>query len=215
MFVVSVWVIDMENRNKANLKKVLFVLLGIIFAILLSVPYIMCRKQIQQMMFVGYLSVVVACAISNSSILLLSSSTLIVVAAASSLNPALCVLMGGLGTAMGEQTSYFCGRIGRKGFDGNNGEEKKVLRWLKKHEALTVFVFAFLPLPIFDIVGMAAGALRMNWGKFLVAAVLGKTLKFFLAVIGVYRVLPAILPFIDGPGHIIIEKLLEQFEIIH
>lgn len=106
MFVVSVWVIDMENRNKANLKKVLFVLLGIIFAILLSVPYIVCRKQIQQMMFVGYLSVVAACAISNSSILLPSSSTLIVVAAASSLNPALCVLMGGLGTAMGEQTSY-------------------------------------------------------------------------------------------------------------
>ena len=67
MFVVSVWVIDMENRNKANLKKVLFVLLGIIFAILLSVPYIVCRKQIQQMMFVGYLSVVDACAISNSS----------------------------------------------------------------------------------------------------------------------------------------------------
>lgn len=204
----------MDNKSRINPKKVLSVLLGIIFAIMMSAPYILYREQIQQMALVGYLSVVIACAISNVSILLPSSSTLIVVAAASSLNPILCVLAGGLGTALGEQSSYICGRIGRKGFDDNGNREKKVLKWMKKHDALTVFVFAFLPLPIFDVVGIAAGVLRMNWIKYLVSAVLGKTLKFFLAVIGVYYVLPILLPFIDGPGHVIIEKFLEQFEAI-
>ena len=77
------------------------------------------------MAFVGYLGVAVACAISNVSILLPSSSTLIVVAAASSLNPILCVLAGGLGTALGEQSSYLCGRIGRKGVGDNDIHEKK------------------------------------------------------------------------------------------
>lgn len=204
----------MDNKIRINLRKVLSVLLGIVFAIIMSAPYILYKEQIQQMALVGYLSVVIACAISNVSILLPSSSTLIVVAAASSLNPMLCVLAGGLGTALGEQSSYICGRIGRKGFDDNGSREKKVLKWMNKHDALTVFVFAFLPLPIFDIVGIAAGALRMNWIKYLFSAVLGKTLKFFLAVIGVYYVLPTLLPFIDGPGHVFIEKFLEQFGVI-
>lgn len=201
----------MDNKSRINPKKVLSVLLGIIFAVMTSAPYILYKEQIQQMALIGYLSVVIACAISNVSILLPSSSTLIVVAAASSLNPILCVLAGGLGTALGEQSSYICGRIGRKGFDDNGNREKKVLKWMKKHDSLTVFVFAFLPLPIFDIVGIAAGVLQMNWIKYIVSAVLGKTMKFFLAVIGVYYVLPTLLPFIDGPGHIIVEKFLEQF----
>lgn len=204
----------MDNKSKINPRKVLSVLLGIIFAIMMSAPYILYKEQIQQMALVGYLSVEIACAISNVSILLPSSSTLIVVAAASSLNPMLCVLAGGLGTALGEQSSYICGRIGRKGFDDNGNREKKVLKWMKKHDALTVFVFAFLPLPIFDIVGIAAGVLRMNWIKYMVSAVLGKTMKFFLAVIGVYYVLPTLLPFIDGPGHVIIEKFIEQFGVV-
>lgn len=204
----------MDNKSKINPRKVLSVLLGVIFAIMMSAPYILFKEQIQQMALVGYLSVVIACAISNVSILLPSSSTLIVVAAASSLNPMLCVLAGGLGTALGEQSSYICGRIGRKGFDDNGNREKKVLKWMKKHDALTVFVFAFLPLPIFDIVGIAAGVLRMNWIKYMVSAVLGKTMKFFLAVIGVYYVLPSLLPFIDGPGHVIIEKFIEQFGVV-
>ena len=176
----------MNNKNRIDPKKVLSVLLGIIFAVMMSAPYIFYREQIQQMALVGYLSVVIACAISNISILLPSSSTLIVVAAASSLNPILCVMAGGLGTALGEQSSYICGRIGRRGFDDNGKKEKKVLKWMEKHDALTVFIFAFLPLPIFDIVGIAAGVLRMNWIKYLFSAALGKTLKFLLAVIGVY-----------------------------
>lgn len=201
----------MNDKNRINHKKVLSVLLVIIFAVMMSAPYIFYGEQIQQMALVGYLSVLIACAVSNISILLPSSSTLLVVAAASSLNPILCVLAGGLGAALGEQSSYICGRIGRRGFDDNGKKEKKVLKWMEKHDALTVFVFAFLPLPIFDIVGIAAGVLRMNWIKYLFLAALGKTLKFLLAVIGIYYVLPLLLPYINGPGHVIIENFFEQF----
>ncbi len=211
VFAVCALVVDMNKKNRINHKEMLSVLLSIIFAILLSAPYIIYREQIQQIAFVGYLSVAIACAISNISIFLPSSSTLIVVVAASSLDPILCILTGGLGTALGEQSSYICGRIGRMGLDDNGNKEKKVLKWIKNHDALTVFIFAFLPLPIFDIVGIAAGVLRMNWIKYLVSAVLGKTLKFFFAVIGVYY----IFPFIGGTGCAIIEKFLAGFAIIY
>ena len=80
---------------------------------------------------------------------------------------------------------------------------------------MTVFIFAFLPLPVFDIVGIAAGVMRMNWGKYLLAAVLGKTLKFFLAVVGIYYVLPSILPFLADSSRIIIENAFEQFGVVY
>ena len=67
---------------------------------------------------------------------------------------------------------------------------------------------------ISDLVGIAAGVVRMNWIKYLFSAALGKTLKFLLAVIGVYYVLPLLLPYINGPGHVIIEKFLEQFGVV-
>ena len=40
------------------------------------------------------------------------------------------------------------------------------------------------------MVGIASGARRMSWLKSTAAAVLGKTLKFLLAVVLVYRLLP-------------------------
>lgn len=211
----------MNNPHKTTSRKVLSILLGIAFALLMSAPYLLFKEQLQQMTLVGYLSVAIGCAISNSSILLPSSSTLIVVAAASSLNPVLCILAGGLGTALGEQSSYLCGRIGGKGFDPGPsclqvaGKEKRILKYLKRHDALTVFVFAFLPLPIFDLVGIAAGGLRMNWFKYLIAAALGKTFKFFLAVLSVYYLLPFLLPYLNGPGRMILETFLAQFGAIH
>ena len=123
VFAVCALVVDMNKKNRINHKEMLSVLLSIIFAILLSAPYIIYREQIQQIAFVGYLSVAIACAISNISIFLPSSSTLIVVVAASSLDPILCILTGGLGTALGEQSSYICGRIGRMGLDDNGNKE--------------------------------------------------------------------------------------------
>ena len=46
---------------------------------------------------------------------------------------------------------------------------------------LTIFVLAILPLPLFDIAGMAAGVLKMPLPKFLIATLGGKLIKMWLA----------------------------------
>ena len=81
----------MNSNTKTKFKRALAVLSGVLFAMLMSAPYVLYREQIQEMALVGYLGVAVMCAISNVSVLLPSRSTLIVVAAASTLNPVLCV----------------------------------------------------------------------------------------------------------------------------
>ena len=141
-------------------------------------------------------------------------ATLIVLAAASTLNPVLAILCGGIGTCLGEQSSYICGRIGRLSIDHESIKEKKIYDRVKKKSVLTVFIFAFVPLPVFDIVGIAAGILGMNWGKYTLAAALGKILKFAIAVVGVFLLLPAIVNYVPPPFDEIINKTLEGLNAI-
>ena len=51
---------------------------------------------------------------------------------------------------------------------------------MKRWGPLAVFVLAFIPNPAFDIAGITAGALHMPVWQFLLAAWLGKSLRFIL-----------------------------------
>ena len=73
---------------------------------------------------------------------------------------------------------------------------------------MTVLLFAFVPLPVFDIIGIIAGAKRMSWWKYTLAAVLGKVLKFTLVIVSLFYLLPFLLdklPF--GWGKILSDNL--------
>ena len=199
----------MENKTP-KWTKVLSVAFGLIFAIGMAAPYILFREQIQQYVLMGYIGVAIACAISNASIFLPTSSTIIILAAASTLNPLLCVIVGGFGTALGEQSSYVCGRIGRIGFDDTGNKERTTVKWLKKNAFLTIFIFAFLPLPVFDIIGIASGAIKIRWSTYAIAAVMGKVSKFFITVIGFYYVFPSIFHFFPEPMQSLYNSIVEQ-----
>lgn len=204
----------MNVKQKGRVKKCLSVVVGILIAFLFSAPYIIFRKQIQQVAVIGYISLILTCVVSNISILFPSSSTLIVVTAASTLNPILCILCGGIGTCIGEQSSYICGRVGVKELQRISEQNKTVLEWLNKWEFITVFIFAFIPLPVFDLVGIAAGIVHMKWVKYTIAAVLGKLLKFLCAIIGVYYAVPYIIEVFPGTGSDMLRQMLNQLGLV-
>lgn len=197
--------------KESKSKKVLYILIGILTALLFSAPYIIFREQIENAKAVGYISLVLMCAVSNVSILIPTSSTVITLAAATVLNPWLCVLCAGLGTAIGEQSSYICGRIGGMGFDENPEKTNRVVGWLKDKTFATIFLFAFIPLPLFDVAGIASGALKVNWFKYTLAAVSGKVLKFTLTMVTVLFIIPMMIEYLPAPMKDMIGGLLEQF----
>lgn len=204
----------MINVN-SKIKKVLSVVAGISIGVLFALPYILFREKMQSMSTIGYIGLFLSCLISNLSILLPTSSTIIIVAAASTLNPWLCVIFGGLGTAFGEQASYLCGLVGSSGFDNTNSAGKKyALKWFEKRQFLTVFFFAFVPLPVFDIVGIIAGTKKMKWWKYTLAAVLGKILKFAIVVVAVLYVLPFLIQMLPENVRVVFELLLNNFSWI-
>ena len=163
---------------------------GLAVATVFTAPYFLLRDQLQAYALLGYLGLFLSCMLANASVFLPASSTMFVMAASLVLNPWLSILAGGLGTAVGEQTSYICGYVGSRSLDGNDPRVTRIRSWLSKRAFLTVFLFAFVPLPLFDVAGVAAGMTRMTWWRFALAAALGKLLKFALAVAVLLRVVP-------------------------
>ena len=180
-------------------KKILLALGGLAAAILLSLPYLLFREQLQKAPALGYGGILLSCLISNAAIMLPTSSTLIVLTASLTLNPFLCILAGGIGAGIGEQVAYLCGRIGLAWSEEYDSRlpKNKVIAWLEKNATLTVFLFALSPLP-FDLIGLLAGARKMKWPLFAIAAVSGKVIKFTISVLAVRYLLPVYLDLLPG-----------------
>jgi len=198
----------MISDNK-KLKKIFSIIVGFAIGILFALPYLLFKEKIQEFSTLGYIGLFLSCFVSNLSILLPTSSTIIIIAASLTLNPFICIVVGGIGTAFGEQASYICGLIGSSGFDISTKKGKEITtKWFERNSFLTVLLFAFVPFPVFDIIGIIAGAKRMSWWKYTLAAVLGKVLKFTLVIVSLFYLLPFLLdklPF--GWGKILSDNL--------
>lgn len=93
-------------------------------------------------------------------------------------------LIAGLGEALGEFSGYAAGYGGRIVFE-NRPEYKRVHGWMERHGAATMFLLSIFPNPLFDIAGVAAGAVKMPIRRFFLAVLSGKIIKdLYLAAVG-------------------------------
>ena len=95
------------------------------------------------------------------------------------LNPAAVAVIAGLAGTVGELTGYFLGHSGR-GLLDQSRIYQKVEYWMRKRGWLLLFVISAVPNPLFDVAGIAAGALRYPLWRFMLAVGLGKQAKFFM-----------------------------------
>lgn len=94
-------------------------------------------------------------------------------------SPVLVVLLASLGSALGETVAFFVGRVERDLFTGHPWFER--LRGFFHHErraAVFLFLFAVPLNPVFDVGGLAAGALGISFRTFFVAVWLGRIARF-------------------------------------
>ncbi len=178
---------DMPKR-KSRVPDIVKGVCGLLVSLLIMVATIHHRDAVSAMAGVSYAGLLLACFAANSSVLVPASSSLIVIGAASALNPFLCGVIGGLGASLGEQVSYWVGRSGSQ-IAGDIVVISDVREWIDKHGFLVVFLFSLLPLPIYDIAGIAAGANRFSWVKYTIACALGKIPKMIAyACLGAYMI---------------------------
>jgi membrane protein YqaA with SNARE-associated domain len=128
----------------------------------------------------GYLGVFLVTFVATASFILPIPYLLIVARAAFYLNPLIVTLVAGLAGALGELTGYILGASGR-GLIPQGKLYEKANHWMVSYGFWCVAFFAFVPNPLFDAIGFAAGVLRYPLWKFVLACFLGKSLKFLLA----------------------------------
>jgi membrane protein DedA with SNARE-associated domain len=105
------------------------------------------------------------------------------------------VVAGASGMTLAESTAYLAGVVGR----GVAEERPMPLagrfgRWLRRaagwvnwlmarYGFATLLVLSAVPNPLFEFAGITAGAVRMNFWRFLLAVAIGKTTRVIILVI--------------------------------
>jgi len=121
----------------------------------------------------------------------------LIVVMAKTLNPWGVAFAGSSGMTLAETTAYAAGRIGRavreeqgQPLGGRWGRALRragafVNRLMLRWGFLTLVVLGAIPNPLFEFAGVTAGAVRMNFWRFLLAVAIGKTIRaLMLAFVG-------------------------------
>jgi len=169
----------------------------LLFAATILVATTLYRDSLLGLARQGYAGVFIACFVANAGVLVPAPSTAVVMVFAKIYSPFWVAVVGGGGGACGGLISYIAGLTGRAIVD-DRPRIQQLKRLVERYGVLTICTFAFLPLPFFDLVSIASGALRVPITRFLCAAVLGKVLKMMMyAYIGA-NLLPQIEPWLKS-----------------
>lgn len=145
----------------------------------------------------GYLGVFLISVMASAVIIIPIPAIAVVFGLGAVLNPWLVGLMAGLGEPIGELTAYMAGYSGRVAME-NRGFYVRLTNWMERRGSLVLFLFSAIPNWFFDIVGVAAGALRYPLWKYLLVVFLGKTLKGWMVAFAGYWTLRLLLQHFVG-----------------
>jgi membrane protein YqaA with SNARE-associated domain len=124
----------------------------------------------------GYPGIFVITLLANATVLIPAPGLAFVFAMGSVFNPLGVALAASTGAALGEMTGYLAGFSGQALIEKIEAYER-VLPYIRKYDMLAIIALASIPNPLFDLVGIAAGALKMPIWKFLLAAWIGQLIK--------------------------------------
>jgi len=155
--------------------------------LVVAISYVILRfaSELQGLAQYGYIGAFLSSLISAASIILPIPGFVVIatIAALPDTSWPLVALASALGNALGESTAYLAGYGGTTIIQPERSKlYLRAERWMKRNGYITVFVFALTPLP-FDVVGIAAGALRFPFWKFFLAVLSG---RLPLTIVGCY-----------------------------
>lgn len=152
-------------------------LLTLLLVIAISVGLFLNRDKLPELKNYGYLGAFLISVIINATVVLPVGNFLIISTLGAVLPSATIVgLVGGAGAAIGEMTGYMAGYSGY-GIIKNRKLYARLVKWMRKWGELGIFLLSLAPL-VFDLAGIAAGALRFPVWKFLLMCWLGRSLLY-------------------------------------
>lgn len=128
---------------------------------------------------VGYGVVALSALVASAGLVIPVPALAITCGTAIFLSPFLVGMIAGTAETAGELSGYYLGYTGRDALSRSR-IYRRLEHWMRRRGWLLLFLVSIVPNPIFDIVGIAAGALRYPVGGFLAVVWTGKVLKFLI-----------------------------------
>ena len=166
---------------------------GLVYALWLLETYL--KMSLEEIAPLAYLIVFAVTLLSSATILFPAPGVVIVMTAAAKWNPVIVAMVASIGGALGELTSYYAGLLGRKIIINEYRERyERAVAWMDRYGLWAVFGFSLIPMLIFDLIGLAAGALKLSTWKFFLACWGGRIPRSFIeAYIGA-GIIPMVFP---------------------
>ena len=153
--------------------------LGILAVVLAAIVAALLLRDNFGAAQVGYGAVALSALVASAGLLIPVPALATACATAIFLSPFLVGVIAGTAEAAGEMSGYYLGYTGRDVL-GRSRIYHRLEHWMRRRGWLLLFLVSLVPNPIFDIVGIAAGALRYPIWRFLAVVWTGKTLKFLI-----------------------------------
>ena len=195
----------LSGNRRAQLAVVVVVLVVIMVpSILLLLLPIWIDLGEERFKGLGYAGIFLANLASTATVFipvpgLTAAGQALIISGGDNLNPVAAGILGGAGMALGEVTAYAAGSVGREFAEGRRVGGPPWFRraveltirgigWLMAHYGmLTLFVLSAIPNPLFEVAGLTAGSVRMNFWRFMSSVTAGKILRgLILAFLGAY-----------------------------
>lgn len=166
----------MEKKYAKNRRLIFFRLLALLFVVGLSVIIYLNSSRIKEFEAYGYPGLFLITLLTNSTIFIPAPGIAFVFAMGSFLNPYWVALAASAGGTLGEISGYLAGFSSQAIIDNLN-IYKRVEPFIRKYGGFAILIFAALPNPFFDLAGIAAGALKMPFKRFLLFCWIGQLIK--------------------------------------
>ena len=158
-------------------------LLALLAVIGITIFIFAIRDRAAQLAAYGYPGIFILSLLANATIILPAPGWAVTFAMGAVLHPLGVALAAGTGATLGELTGYMAGFSGQAVIE-NTQLYERLLDWTRRYGGWTIIALAALPNPVFDLAGIAAGALRMPVGLFLLFTWIGKLIKMALFAYG-------------------------------
>jgi len=172
-----------QARPTSGRRLTILRLLALLGVIAITVFIFAIRDRAEQLAAYGYPGIFVLSALANATLILPAPGWAVTFAMGAVFHPLGVALAAASGATLGELTGYMAGFSGQAVIE-NARTYEKLLGWMRRYGALTIVFLAAIPNPVFDLAGVAAGALRMRVGLFLLYTWIGKMIKMLLLAYG-------------------------------
>ncbi|MFO7585131.1 MAG: VTT domain-containing protein [Anaerolineales bacterium] len=167
-----------QSNAKSNTDRKTLLLRGLSLVAFIGITVFVfsVRDRVEDLAVYGYPGIFLISLLAYATVFFPAPGLAVVFSMAGIFHPMGVAIAAALGAGLGESTGYLAGISGRTVVENTQAYER-IQPFVNKYGAFAIVVLAAIPNPFFDVASVAAGALKLPFWKFLLAAWTGQLIK--------------------------------------